>query len=136
MQELGIGCSRKASSLSKQAIGVAVNSADFPVGARKGSLLMNTPEEQAHAILLKVADDVRQGAKIHKQWMLVLLSVPVHTDVITQEEQAQWAAHHATHLAGPLDYGANSAATMLRGGSCQEHIAENIGSVADKEGYQ
>ena len=42
----------------------------------------------------------------------------------------------ATHLAGPLDYGVNSAAIMLRGGSCQEHIAEKIGPVADKEGAQ
>ena len=47
----------------KKAIGVAVNSADFPVDAHKGSLLMITPEEQAHAILLKVADDVRQGPR-------------------------------------------------------------------------
>ena len=39
----------------KKAIGVAVNSADFPVDADKGNLLMITPEEQAHAILLKVA---------------------------------------------------------------------------------
>ena len=57
---------------------MAVNSADFPVDAHKGSLLMITPEEQAHAILLKVADDVRQGAKHHKQWRLVLFSVPVY----------------------------------------------------------
>ena len=47
-------------------IGVAVNSADFPVDAHKGSLFVITPEEQAHVILLKVADDVRQGAKNHK----------------------------------------------------------------------
>jgi hypothetical protein len=116
---------------------VAVNSADFPVDARKGSLLMVTPEEQAHAILLTVADDVRWGAKNHKQWRLVLLSVPVFIDVIPKEEQVQWEAHNARQLiAGTLDYGTNSAATMLRGGSCQEHIAENIGSGADKEGYQ
>ena len=51
----------------KKAIGVAVNSADFPVDAHKGSLSMITPEEQAHAILLKLADDFRQGAKNHKQ---------------------------------------------------------------------
>ena len=49
----------------KKAIGVAVNSADFPVDAHKGSLLVITPEDQAHAIFLKVADDVRQGAKNH-----------------------------------------------------------------------
>jgi hypothetical protein len=49
----------------KKAIGVAVNSADFPVDAHKGSLLMITPGEQAHAILLKVAYDVCQGAKNH-----------------------------------------------------------------------
>ena len=45
----------------KKAIGVAVNSADFPVDAHTGSLLMVMPEEQAHAILLKVADDECQG---------------------------------------------------------------------------
>ena len=50
----------------EQPIGVAVNSADFPVAAHKGSLFVITPEEQAHVILLKVADDVRQGAKNHK----------------------------------------------------------------------
>ena len=44
-------------------LGVAVNSADFPVDAHKGSLFMITPEEQAHVILLKVADDVRQGPR-------------------------------------------------------------------------
>ena len=59
---------------------------------------MITPEEQAHAILLKFADDVRQGAKNHKQWRLVLLSVPVYIDVITKEEQVQWAAHYASQL--------------------------------------
>ena len=58
----------------KKAIGMAVNSADFPVGAPKGSLLIITPEEQAHAIILIVADDVGQGAKSHRQWRLVLLS--------------------------------------------------------------
>ena len=42
----------------------------------------------------------------------------------------------AAHLAGPLDYEPNSAATMLRVGSCQEHLPDNIGSVADKERYQ
>ena len=82
----------------KKAIGVAVNSADFPVDAHKGSLLMITPEEQAHAIFLNVADDVRQGPKHQTQWMLVLLSVPVYIDVITQEEQVQWAAHNAKQL--------------------------------------
>ena len=74
---------------------MAVNSADFPVGAHKGNLLMVTPEEQAHAILSKVAYDFRQGAKRHTQWMLVLLSVPVYIDVITKEEQVHWAAHNA-----------------------------------------
>ena len=43
----------------KKATGVAVNSADFPVDAHKGSLLMITPEEQAHGIRSKVSDDVR-----------------------------------------------------------------------------
>ena len=82
----------------KKAIGVAVNSADFPVGAHKGNLLMIMPEEQAHAILLTVADDVCHGAKNHKQWRLVLLSVPVYIDVITKEEQVQWAACNASGL--------------------------------------
>ena len=68
----------------KKAIGVAVNSADFPVDAHKGSWFMITPEGQAHAILLKVADHVRQGAKHHKQWRLVLLSARVYIDVITK----------------------------------------------------
>ena len=39
----------------------------------------------------------------------------------------------ATNLARPLDYGANSAATLLGGGSCQELLADNIGSVASQE---
>ena len=37
-------------------------------------------------------------AKNHKQWRLVLLSVPVYIDVITKEEQVQWAAHNANQL--------------------------------------
>ena len=82
----------------KKAFGVAVNNADFPVGAHTGSLLMITPEEQAHAILLKVADDGRQGANKHKEWRLVLLSVPTYIDVITKEEQVQWADHNANQL--------------------------------------
>ena len=45
----------------KTAVGVAVNNADLPVDAHKGNLLMITPEEQAHAMLLKVAYDVLQG---------------------------------------------------------------------------
>ena len=73
---------------------MAVNSPDFPVEAHKGGLLMISPEEQAHAILLKVADDVRLGAENHKQWRLVLLSVPVCIEVIPKEEQAQWEAHN------------------------------------------
>ena len=79
---------------------MAVNSADFPVDARKDRLLMTTPEEQAHSILLKVADsdDVCQGAKNHKQWRLVLWSVPVYIDVIPKEEHAQWEAHTARQL--------------------------------------
>ncbi len=47
----------------KKAIGVTVNSADLPVDAHKGSLLMITPEKQAHAVFLKVAYDVRQGPR-------------------------------------------------------------------------
>ena len=42
----------------------------------------------------------------------------------------------ASDLAGPLDDGANSAATMLQAGSCHEHFADNIGSVAEQEGDQ
>ena len=108
---------------------MAVNSADFPVDAHKGSLLVITPEEQAHAIVLKVADDACQGAKNHKQWRLVLWSVPVYIFAITKEEQVHVGGPQcqATQLARPLEYGANSATTMLRGGSCQEHLAENIG---------
>ena len=34
----------------KKAIGVAIGSADFPVDARKGNLLMIAPEEQAHPL--------------------------------------------------------------------------------------
>ena len=59
---------------------------------------MVMPEEQAHAILLKVADDVRQWDKNHKQWRLVLLSVPVYIDVFPKEEQVQLAAHNARQL--------------------------------------
>ena len=68
---------------------MAVNNPDFPVGSHKGSLLMITPEEQAQAIFLQVADDVRQGAKDHKQWRLVFLSVQVYIEVIPKEEQVQ-----------------------------------------------
>ena len=82
----------------KKPIGVAVSSADFPVEANRGSLLMITPEEKAHAILLKVAEDIRQGAKRSKQWKLVLLSVPVYIDVIVKEEQLQWEAFNARQL--------------------------------------
>ena len=77
---------------------MAVNSPDFPVEAHKGSLLMISPEEQAHAILLKVAEDVRQGAKNHKEWRLVLLSVPIYIEVIPKEEQVQWKAHNARQV--------------------------------------
>ena len=63
VKELGDWMFKEGIIPLKKAIGVAVNSADFPVDAHKGSLLMITPEEQAHAILLKVADDVRQGPR-------------------------------------------------------------------------
>ena len=63
MKEFGDWLFKEGITPLKKAIGVAVNSADFPVGAHKGSLLMITPEEQAHAILLKVADDARQGPR-------------------------------------------------------------------------
>jgi len=82
----------------KKPIGVVVTSADFPVEAHKGSLLMITPEEKAHAILLKVAEDVRHGAKRSKLWKLVLLSVPVSIEVIVKEEQVQWEAFNARQL--------------------------------------
>ena len=39
-----------------------------------------------------------QGANNHKQWRLVLLSVPVYVYVITKEEQGQLAAHNARQL--------------------------------------
>ena len=76
----------------KELICVAVSSADFPVHEHKGSLLMITPEEKAHAILMKVAEDVRAGAKLSKEWRLVLLSVPVCISVIPQEGQVIWEA--------------------------------------------
>jgi len=82
----------------KKPIGVTVSSADFLVEAQRGSLLMITPEEKAHAILLKVAEDTRQGAKRSKQWKLVLLSVPVYIDVNVKEEQLQWEAFNARQL--------------------------------------
>ena len=65
VKELGDWMFKEGIIPLKKAIGVAVNSADFPVDAHKGSLLMITPGEQAHAILLKVAYDVCQGAKNH-----------------------------------------------------------------------
>ena len=61
--ELGDWMCREGINPLKKAIGVAVNSADFPVDAHKGSLLVIMPEEQAHAILLKVAVGVRQGPR-------------------------------------------------------------------------
>ena len=39
-----------------------------------------------------------QGAKNHKQWRLVLVSVPVYIDVIRKKERAQWEAHNARQL--------------------------------------
>ncbi|MFM7981427.1 MAG: hypothetical protein ACKPKO_19135, partial [Candidatus Fonsibacter sp.] len=59
-------------------------------------------------------------------------------EVVPNEDKLLWGGPHcqATHLARPLDYGENSAATMLRCDSCEERLAEKIGSVADKEGYQ
>ena len=66
-----------------------------PVDAHKSSLLMITPEEQAHAILLTVASP---RATSHKQWSLVLLSVPVYFDVITKEEHVHRAAYNARQL--------------------------------------
>ena len=59
---------------------------------------MILPEEQAHTILLKVAEYVRQGAKNHKEWRLALLSVPIYIEVIPKEEQVQWKAHNARHV--------------------------------------
>ena len=118
---------------------MAVNSANlFPVGAHKGSLFMITPEEQAHAILLKVAYHVLPGSKHHRHLRLVLLSVPVYIDVIPKRGAGAVSGPEcqASHIAISLDYGANSATTMLRCGRCQEHIADHIGSVADKEGDQ
>ena len=83
----------------KKPIGVAVSSADFPVHRHKGGLLMITPEERAHAVLVKVADAIRQGAKnTFKDWRRVLLSVPVYIDVIPREEQVLWEAFNARQL--------------------------------------
>ena len=81
----------------KKADGVAVNSTDFPVDAHRCSLLMITPEEQAHAILLKVADDVQQAAKNHKQCRVVLLSVPEFMDVGGKTERLGFNFRKTTH---------------------------------------
>ena len=61
-------------------------------------MLIISPEEQAHAILLQVAEDVRQWAKNHKEWRLVLLSVPIYIEVIPKEDQVQWEAHNARQV--------------------------------------
>jgi hypothetical protein len=82
----------------KKPIGVRVTSADFPVHSHKGGLLMITPEEMAHSVLVKVADAIRQGAKNTKEWQRVLLSVPVYIDVIPREDQLQWEAFNARQL--------------------------------------
>jgi hypothetical protein len=82
----------------KKPIGVAVSSADFPVHNHKGGLLMITPEEMAHAVLVKVANAVREGSKNLKEWRRVLLSVPVYMDVIPREEQVRWEAFSARQL--------------------------------------
>ncbi|MFM7983409.1 MAG: hypothetical protein ACKPKO_29205, partial [Candidatus Fonsibacter sp.] len=71
---------------------MAVNSADFSVDTHNGSLMIIIPSEQAHAILLQVADDVRRGAKNHTQWMFLLSSVPVYIDVIQMDSQPRWEA--------------------------------------------
>ena len=73
----------------KDVLGVAVSSADLPVESHRGSLLMITPEEKAYAILMKVAEDVRAGAKLSKEWKRILLRVPVCISVIPQESQVQ-----------------------------------------------
>ena len=82
----------------KKPIGVRVTSVDFPVQSHKGGLLMITPEEMAHSVLVKVADAIRQGAKNTKEWQRVLLSVPVYIDVIPREDQLQWEAFNARQL--------------------------------------
>jgi hypothetical protein len=82
----------------KKPIGVAVSSADFPVHNHKGGLLMITPEEMAHAVLVKVANAIRAGARNVKEWRKVLLSVPVYIDVIPREEQVHWEAFNARQL--------------------------------------
>ena len=82
----------------KKPIGVRVTSVDFPVHSHKGGLLMITPEEMAHSVLVKVADAIRQGAKNTKEWQRVLLSVPVYIDVIPREEQLRWEAFNARQL--------------------------------------
>ena len=113
-------------------------SAALTFRARKGSLLMVSPEEQAHAILLKVAEDFRQGAKNHKEWRLVLLSVPIYIEVIPKEEQVQWKAHNARQVLLQDHW------TMARTAQqqCYEVVvvkntfADNMWSVADKDGDQ
>ncbi|MFM7979029.1 MAG: hypothetical protein ACKPKO_06895, partial [Candidatus Fonsibacter sp.] len=61
-------------------------------------MMMITPEEQDHAILLKVADDARQGCNNHTQWMLELLSVPVWVEVIPNADKLQRAARNDRQL--------------------------------------
>ncbi len=68
----------------------------------------------------------------------MLLSVPVYIDVITNEEQVQWAANNARQLIWQDHW------TMARTAQQQcyevvvvkERLAENIGSGAHKAGYQ
>ncbi|MFM7982084.1 MAG: hypothetical protein ACKPKO_22475, partial [Candidatus Fonsibacter sp.] len=82
----------------KKAIGVAVNSADFPLDTHDGSWTMTSPEYKDHAILLKVADDACQGAKQHNPWRLAHLRAPVYINVTPKEEQVQWEAQHFREL--------------------------------------
>ena len=96
VRELAAWMFREGPVPIKKALGVVVSNADFPVLAHKGSLLMITPEERAHAILMKVASDIRDnGAKLSQEWKKVLLSVPVYIDVIPKEEKVQWEAFNA-----------------------------------------
>ena len=79
-----------------------------------------------------------RGPRPTHKWRLVLLSVPVYINVITKEEQVQWAAHYANQLI-LQDHWAMARTTQQQ---CYEvvvgknTVAENIGPVADNEGNQ
>ena len=97
VRELGDWMFKQGPTPLRKPIGVAVNSPELAVHRHKGGLLMITPEEMAHAVLLKVADAVRQHGD-SQALRRVLLSVPVYIDVIPREDQVHWEAFNARQL--------------------------------------